>query len=708
MRKIRPIYVIAVLSVVILGMTVYGSFIKNIPDRNHKKEDGPAQETEAKESLSQGEADRDGMLADEGSYPKSGNSPAGEQAESLSEVTKIGAIPKGTWQAQIRFPDWNGYVDNTLAMNSMYSFEGWHGQGALYVSLAREVTSFRMYVNNTLVDTSEMVGGNAYEIPFDKVAMDGRNTIQISDIHPSQLEEAVKVYIPYPVVVDGAPEDSGFCQESFDLDSDLVEADIEQGFPSAQLSVIRGGRLVYEKAWGSVNAYLPDGTKNTESEPVTTDTLYDLASITKMFSVNYALQKLLTDGEISLDARVTDFLGQQFCDDTIEIYYDEGVDADIQTQREWKAELSIRDLLRHQGGFPADPRYFNPYLNTEKQEYDPNSTNKLFAGNDGTPQTREETIAAICKTPLLYEPGTKTVYSDVDYMILGIIVEKVTGKDLDSYLKETFYEPMGLTHITYNPLQCGFAKEDCAATELNGNTRDGYVDFPGIRRETIQGDVHDEKAFYCMGGVSGHAGLFSNATDLAKLASVMLTGGYGNNRFFSRNVMDSFVAPKGEHDANWGLGWWREGDGQRVWYFGTQAGSDTIGHQGWTGTLVMIDPDRDMVLVYLTNKINTRLTDKEENPNRFDGGWYTASTLGFVAQILSVGMDGGKDVSDQLLDLLADMADDSLKLIPKGAAKGHPARRNALSKISVLRAWAQAAGNDTYCSMAEMLQESID
>ena len=282
----------------------------------------------------------------------------------------------------------------------------------------------------------------------------------------------------------------------------------------------------------------------------------------------------------------------------------------------------------------------------------------------------------ICRTPLDYEPGTKTLYSDLDYMILGLVVEKITGEDLDTWLKRIFYEPMGLRHITYNPLQNRFKKEDCAATELNGNTRDNLLHFEGYRTETIQGEVHDEKAYYSMAGVSGHAGLFSNATDLAKLASVMLDGGYG------QNVMDMFTAPKKEDAANWGLGWWRQGDNQRVWYFGTQAESGTIGHQGWTGTLCMIDPERKLVVVYLTNKINTRVTDVKADANKFDGGWYTAGTLGFVPQILSIGMDSEEDISAQLLDLTADMAIESLKRLPEGVtlADDHPSVRNAQSK----------------------------
>ena len=313
----------------------------------------------------------------------------------------------------------------------------------------------------------------------------------------------------------------------------------------------------------------------------------------------------------------------------------------------------------------------------------------------------------ICKTPPIYEPGTQTVYSDLDYIILGLVVEKITGEGLDTWMKKTFYEPMGLEHITFNPLKNGFAADDCAATEVNGNTRDGLLNLDGYRTYTLQGEVHDETAYYSMAGVSGHAGLFSNAEDLAKLASVMLCGGYGQNRFFSRNTMDLFTAPKKESAGNWGLGWWRQGQEQRVWYFGTQAESDTIGHQGWTGTLAMIDPQRNLVVIYLTNKINTLVTDKEADANRFDGNWYTASTLGFVPQILSMGMDRDEDLSGQFLDLTADMAMESLKLVPEGVAldSEHPAARNAQSKLQVFEKYAQAAAGAEDAKNAEYVQE---
>ena len=323
----------------------------------------------------------------------------------------------------------------------------------------------------------------------------------------------------------------------------------------------------------------------------------------------------------------------------------------------------------------------------------PGATNLVFSGWDGSAATRAATLKSIFKTPLMYKPGTKTVYSDVDYMLLAFAIEAITGKGLDAFLKETFWDPMGLTHTTYNPLLNGFAANDCAATELNGNTRDGAISFTGVRTATIQGQVHDEKCYYAMGGISGHAGLFSNATELAKLASVMLTGGYGENRYFSRNVMDAFTAPKKEDAANWGLGWWREGDNQRCWYFGTQAPSNTIGHQGWTGTLTMIDPVEDLVVVYLTNKINSPVTDKAANPNKFNGNWYTASTLGFVAQLLYQGLQNhGTDPHNAYSALLEDMAESKFALVAEGGSvpATHPLVRSGYAVLEAMAAHANA------------------
>ena len=671
--------------------------------------ESPEAETAVAESQ---ETESEEAAGTETQEAEAGAAAQGEEAQAVTDSTAQPVweedMQEGKWQAQVVFPDWKGYTDDTLAMNSMYSFFGYHGQGMLYLKTKEEVTDFRMYVNGIPVDTEGMAGGKVNSIDLSALTKDGENTLQISNIRPFDVTEAVTVRIPYPTILEGNAREEGISDQALSLISDLIGTDIANGFTSAQLSIIRNGRLVYENAWGKVKTYLPDGSENPDSPEATVDTLYDLASVTKMMSVNYALQKLVTDEAVELDAPITDFLGPEFAEDTIALPDEEDSRPDLDTVKEWKAKLTIRDLLRHQGGFPADPRYASPqqYI-SDLPEGETYPDNPLFAGNGGDEATRKATIEAICRTPLDYEPGTKTVYSDVDYMILGLVVEKVTGKDLNTWLKETFWDPMGLTHITYNPLQAGFSADDCAATELNGNTRDGLLDYEGFRTYTLQGEVHDEKAFYSMGGVSGHAGLFANATDLATLASVMLCGGYGENRFFSRNVMDVFTAPKHETAGNWGLGWWRQGDAQRVWYFGTQAPPYTIGHQGWTGTLIMIDPSRNLVAAYLTNKIHSPVTDVVKDANTFDGNWYTASTLGFVPQILSMGMDQEQDISGQLLDLTADMAVESLKLVPEETELSgeHPSARNVRSKLELFE---KLAGESRDPEKAEELRQEVD
>lgn len=601
------------------------------------------------------------------------------------KVSQLSGLPGGQWQAQPVFPAWAGYVDDTLALNSMFTFQHYSGQGTLYVAPEAGVASLALFVNNKPINTAQMAGGGVYAVDISGCTLNGDNTIQVSAVQPAG--KTVQVSIPYPVVIEGTPEQVGLDRDVLEALEQLIQSDVDNGFPSAQMAVVKNGRLVYQNAWGRVNAYLPDGTPNTASPAVTNDTLYDLASNSKMYTANYALQLLVTQGKIDLDSRIVDLLGQSFVDDTIDITFSGYENPGLEVNKQWKSELTLRDILRHQAGFPADPQYHNDAFDQHTQKPAAGVANPLFSGWDGTPATRQATLKAIFKTPLMYKPGTKTVYSDVDYMLLAFVIESVTGQPLDQYLEQNFWAPMGLDHITYNPLLNGFAPNDCAATELNGNTRDGAVHFTGVRTATIQGQVHDEKAFYAMGGISGHAGLFSNAADLAKLASVMLTGGYGQQKFFSRNVIDTFTAPKKENAANWGLGWWREADDGRCWYFGTQSSSGTIGHQGWTGTLTLIDPVENLVVVYLTNKINSPVTNKAANPNKFNGNWYTSSTLGFVAQILYQGLSNRAGNPNAALSaLLADMAAGKFQLVAKAGATSpdHPIVRAGYALVETL------------------------
>ena len=600
-------------------------------------------------------------------------------------------LPDGGYQKILTFPDRLGFHNNALFVNSISGFKSYKDQGAMYITLNSELQSFSMFVNNIPVDTEGLIAGNTYYVDLKELTVNGENTVQISDITPADLECAVTLNILYPTLLDGKDE-TIIDPEAFEIIDAIVKKDVEYGFSSSQLTVIKDGKLIYENAWGLTETFDNGLNKLTGSKPVDTDTLYDLASNTKMYSVNYAVQYLVSNGEMKLNDKVCDYIGNRFYEDTISVTYSGSKPLDLELIKEYKKELTIEDLLCHRAGFPASPKYEIYTYDFALNKIDPDYVNPLYSGCDNSFETREKTLESICMTPLMYEPRTKILYSDVDFMLLCFILEEKTGKRLDEFLKETFYDPLSLYHITYNPLGNGFSKEKIAATELKGNTREGMVNFEGIRTYALQGEVHDEMAYYTMAGISGHAGLFSNATDLAKLAYVMLSGGYEDKRFFSEDVIDSFTSPKSPDSPEWGIGWWRNGDDERPWYFGTVS-NDVFGHQGWTGTLTYVDPTNDIVVVYLTNKINTPLVNKTRSTSLFEGGAFTSGSLGFVTPLLYTGMNTDPEAYDEIYSsMLSDAVSESIRLIEdnRGTNKDSAAVRNAYSKMDLLLDRAEA------------------
>ncbi|MBQ8159204.1 MAG: penicillin binding protein PBP4B [Clostridia bacterium] len=607
-------------------------------------------------------------------------------------VMKAGSLPEGTWQRDILMDDTPG-GDDLPENKHLYYFLSVPGQGRMYLQTEPGARAVILSINGCGIQPEEITAPGVYEIDYSEVARIGINHVHFMVYEQQGCHPSARLLIPYPEVIPGYPEEAGIAPLGFDLIEDILETDIRMGFPGGQLAVVSEGRLIYSKAFGATCAYGEDGKLLPNPVPATTETLYDLASVTKMFSVNYPIQKLITDKKLSLQDTISSILGESFSEDTIYIPYPELSEMDPQPTlediRAWKRSLTVRDLLCHQGGFVPDPQYHNPCFDAAKRCFDSSAHNELFSGNDGSMETREETFRQICRTPLFYRPGTRTVYSDVDYMILGFVVEKVTGERLDRYLQREFLDPLELRHVTFRPLDHGFTKEQCAATELHGNTRDGAIDWPGIRRHTLQGEVHDEKAYYAMAGISGHAGLFGNAEDLAKLLYIMLTGGYGVHRFFSRAVIDLFSAPKDLDHADWGLGWWRQGDMQRGYWFGHLADENAIGHSGWTGTLIMADSTMDLVVVYLTNKINSPVTNRDTNPNRFDGSYFTAGQPGFVGEILNLCYLPEDEVED-LMDYLNEIHHEATLHGLSHAGTPHPSWKNALSKHLILEKWSNS------------------
>jgi CubicO group peptidase (beta-lactamase class C family) len=365
-----------------------------------------------------------------------------------------------------------------------------------------------------------------------------------------------------------------------------------------------------------------------------------------MYATNYAIQQLVSEGRLDLGRTLQSLPGWENYTDAATAYtghWTVGGAGGITAAHTGKATITVADLLQHCAGEIPDPQYQN--LVVAGGLYYQGVGIRDRAGID-----RAGIIDAICRTPLMLPPHTRSLYSDVDFMILGLIVEQVSGRSLDEYMQDRFYGPLGLRHTTFTPLQHGFTAEQIAATELNGNTRDGTVGFGSfpdgrpvpIREYTLQGEAHDEKAFYTLGGVAGHAGLFSTVGDMAVLTQLMLNGGlYNGTGYFSRDVASAFTTPysadPSQADASTiGLGWRLQSastNGQH--YFGEGPSNSAFGHQGWTGTLTIIDPAHDMTIVILTNMRHSPVLSP---PNGFEASRYPIS--------------GMRAVSDRIYDAL--------------------------------------------------------
>jgi CubicO group peptidase (beta-lactamase class C family) len=224
--------------------------------------------------------------------------------------------------------------------------------------------------------------------------------------------------------------------------------------------------------------------------------------------------------------------------------------------------VTIRDLLTHRGGLPAGRDLW-------RLAWSPADAQRL-----------------VLETPLEYSPGTRYVYSDLGADILGFIAEKVSGKKLDELLQARVFTPLGMTETWYR-------------VPANVRERTAPTATMSVRGYSLQGDVHDENA-HALGGVAGHAGLFSTAGDLSVFATMMLNKGtYNGTRIISDSTIERFTARASGSRA---LGWDTCADHNGVGC-GRYMSSHAYGHTGFTGTSIWIDPDRDMFVVLLTNRV---------------------------------------------------------------------------------------------------------
>ncbi len=321
------------------------------------------------------------------------------------------------------------------------------------------------------------------------------------------------------------------------VDSVIENAIKDQAFPGAQLLIWKDGKTIYEKPYGHF-------TYDKKSPKVTSATLYDLASVTKVIATTTATMICYDRKLFSLDDPVVKYIPEF------------GVNG--------KDQITIKNLLLHNSGLPAFKRFYE------------------FCSS------ADDVLKDIYYSKLEYPTGEKTIYSDLGIITLAKIIEKVTAKKFDVFCKEEIFTPLKMYSTLFNPPDS--LKKLCAPTE-----NDNYW-----RNSLLQGEVHDE-ASAMLNGVAGHAGLFSTASDIAKLMSVLINNGMYNGKYFINPETVKLFTTRYSEQSSRALGWDTKSEK------GSSAGDFfspySFGHTGYTGTSVWADPERKLVVIFLTNRV---------------------------------------------------------------------------------------------------------
>jgi beta-N-acetylhexosaminidase len=378
------------------------------------------------------------------------------------------------------------------------------------------------------------------------------------------------------------PESVGMSSEKLSkIDSIATDGITKGAFPGCVVLAAKDGKIVYHKAFGYTNY--------DHKEAVNKDMVYDLASVTKVSATTVSIMKLKEEGKIDIEKTLGDYLP-----------WTRGTD---------KAPLKLKDILLHQAGLTPFIPFYREVIDTatgepkwtvfskvkdESHQY--RAGESLYLRNDW-----EDTLYKRILQSKLTAPG-QYIYSDNDFIFLGKIVEAVSGLPLNEYARETFYKPLQMTSTTFLPREI-MPLEDIAPTELEKH----------FRRQLLHGDVHDEGSAM-FGGVAGHAGLFSNAYDLAQLYQLLLNGGELNGiRLLKKETIAQFTGYNSAVSRR-GLGFdkpEKDNASHKEPYPSRSASPETFGHTGYTGTCVWVDPKYNIVYIFLCNRVNpTRENNK--------------------------------------------------------------------------------------------------
>jgi beta-N-acetylhexosaminidase len=370
------------------------------------------------------------------------------------------------------------------------------------------------------------------------------------------------------------PQQLGFNADKLTVIDSLANDAIAKGAtPGCVVLIAKDGKIAYEKAFGYFNY--------NRTEPVTTESIYDLASVTKISATTISVMKLYEEGKLDIKKKLGDYLP-----------WVRG------TNKEY---LILEDILLHQAGLKAWIPFYRETIDTGTGKplpgYYSATANERFnirvAENMYMRQDWQDTMyQRILQSNI--GPAHKYVYSDNDFIFLGKVVEAITGTTLDQYVQKVFYDPLHMITTGFTPGN-RFLLNRIAPTE-----QEQY-----FRLQLIRGDVHDPGAAM-FGGVAGHAGLFSNAGDLALLYQLLLNGGTLNGiRLFKPETIALFTA-YGSDISRRGLGFdkpEKDNATRKEPYPCLSASPQTFGHTGFTGTCVWADPSRNLLFIFLSNRV---------------------------------------------------------------------------------------------------------
>lgn len=315
------------------------------------------------------------------------------------------------------------------------------------------------------------------------------------------------------------------------IDEAVEQAIADRAIPGAVVIVGRRDRVLFRRAYGFREV-------EPERAPMTLDTVFDLASLTKPVATATSIIVLAERGALSLDDPLAKYVPE--C--------------------RGEGAITLRHLLLHVSGLPAD------------------------TPGDDFAHGRDEAIRRICRTPLRAPTGTRSIYSDVGFVLLGEVVRRVASQDLDAFARAAIFAPLGMR-------DAGFVPSDALKARAAWTER--------VDGEWRAGVVHDPRAFL-LGGVAGHAGLFATADDLAVYARMVLGGGQvDGKRVLSARSITAMIAPYDVPNGIHALGWWVDSR-----WRGTGLSPTAVGHTGFTGTSMWIDPDKDLFVVLLTNRVH--------------------------------------------------------------------------------------------------------